>query len=194
MRRGRGSAGTLSASRLSPRAELALAARRAIERDPGRLVAEEPRLPAHLVGGQPAIAALDAFWDEGDLRSHDLYRLTVAAVPVDGFWSISVYDAEGHFVKNDRDAYTVNNVTAVKDADGSVTVHFGGCDNGQPNCLPIATGRRAIALDSGQKGRPFAPLSAWWNFELAPTWRSRQERLGRDLAQDELVVAKQRRR
>jgi hypothetical protein len=25
----------------------------------------------------------------------------------DGFWSISVYDADGHFVKNDRDAYTL---------------------------------------------------------------------------------------
>src|SRR5262249_40905765 len=35
-----------------------------------------------------------------------VYRLTVADVPVDGFWSISVYDTEGHFVKNDRDAYT----------------------------------------------------------------------------------------
>jgi hypothetical protein len=69
-----------------------------------------------------------------------VYRLTVKDVPVDGFWSISVYDAEGHFVKNDRDAYALNNITADKDADGSVTVQFGGCDNQAANCLPIFPG------------------------------------------------------
>jgi hypothetical protein len=68
------------------------------------------------------------------------YRLRVGDVPVDGFWSISVYDAEGLFRRNDRDAYTLNNVTAVKDADGSVTMRFGGCDDGKVNCLPIFPG------------------------------------------------------
>ena len=29
-----------------------------------------------------------------------VYRLTVKDVPVDGFWSISVYNAEGYFQKN----------------------------------------------------------------------------------------------
>ena len=32
--------------------------------------------------------------------------------PVDGFWSISVYNADGFFEPNDRDAYSVNNITA----------------------------------------------------------------------------------
>ena len=68
------------------------------------------------------------------------YRLTVTDVPVDGFWSISVYVAEGHFVKNDRDAYTLNNLTAHRDRDGSVTVQFGGCDGNGGNCLPIFPG------------------------------------------------------
>jgi hypothetical protein len=31
-------------------------------------------------------------------------------------------------VKNDRDAYTLNNITAKKNDDGSVTIQFGGCD------------------------------------------------------------------
>lgn len=66
-----------------------------------------------------------------------IYRLTVEDVPVDGFWSISVYDAAGHFVKNDLDAYALNNITAQRDPDGSVTVQFGGCDGQQANCLPI---------------------------------------------------------
>ena len=68
------------------------------------------------------------------------YRLTVRDVPVDGFWSISVYNAEGYFEPNDRDAYSVNNITATPNDDGSVTVHFGGCDDDRPNCLPITDG------------------------------------------------------
>lgn len=68
------------------------------------------------------------------------YRLTVKDVPVDAFWSISVYNAAGYFEPNERDAYNVNSVSGVKDADGSMTVHFGGCDDGRVNCLPIVEG------------------------------------------------------
>ncbi len=56
------------------------------------------------------------------------YKLKVKDVPVDGFWSITLYNAEGYLVKNDQDAYSLNNITAKKDADGSVTIRFGGCD------------------------------------------------------------------
>jgi hypothetical protein len=69
-----------------------------------------------------------------------IYRLKVADVPVDAFWSISVYDADGRFRKNELDAYTLNNVTANKDADGSVNVQFGGCDTTVDNCLPTFPG------------------------------------------------------
>ncbi|HSC49796.1 MAG TPA: DUF1214 domain-containing protein [Gaiellaceae bacterium] len=68
------------------------------------------------------------------------YELTVRDVPVDGFWSISVYNADGFFEPNDRDAYSVNNLTATPNGDGSVTIHFGGCGDGRPNCLPITAG------------------------------------------------------
>jgi hypothetical protein len=68
------------------------------------------------------------------------YKLTVRDVPVDGFWSISVYNADGFFEPNDLDAYSVNNITAIPDEDGSVTVHFGGCDRDRLNCLPIVDG------------------------------------------------------
>jgi hypothetical protein len=70
-----------------------------------------------------------------------VYKLTVPSdVPVDGFWSVTVYDAEGRFQKNDYDAYSVNNLTAKKSADGSVAVQFGGCDGKVANCLPIVPG------------------------------------------------------
>ncbi|MET4739587.1 hypothetical protein ABIF73_003726 [Bradyrhizobium japonicum] len=70
-----------------------------------------------------------------------VYKLTVPGnVPVDGFWSISLYNGEGYFEKNPYNAYSLNNLTATKSADGSTTVQFGGCDGKIPNCLPIMKG------------------------------------------------------
>ena len=42
------------------------------------------------------------------------YKLSVKDVPVDGFWSVTVYDATGHFQKNNLNAYSLNNITAKK--------------------------------------------------------------------------------
>ena len=68
------------------------------------------------------------------------YQITVHEVPVDGFWSISVYNAAGYFEPNERNAYSVNNVTATANRDGSITVNLGGCADDRPNCLPIMDG------------------------------------------------------
>ena len=73
-----------------------------------------------------------------------LYTVRVGKVPVDGFWSISVYNAKGYFEKNAYDAYSVNDITAQKNSDGTVTVQFGGCDGKIPNCLPITSGWNAV--------------------------------------------------
>jgi hypothetical protein len=70
-----------------------------------------------------------------------IYKLTVPNdIPVDGFWSVTVYDAEGRFQKNPYDAYSVNSLTAKKSDDGSVAVQFGSCDGEIPNCLPTLSG------------------------------------------------------
>jgi hypothetical protein len=69
-----------------------------------------------------------------------IYKLNVKDVPVDGFWSISIYNAEGYFKPNTLNAYTLNNITAKKNDDGSVTIQFGGCDGKVANCLPIMPG------------------------------------------------------
>ena len=69
-----------------------------------------------------------------------LYRLQVKDVPVDGFWSISLYNKEGYFEANPQKAYTVNNLTAKKDDDGAVTIQFGGDPGSAPNVLPIMSG------------------------------------------------------
>jgi hypothetical protein len=91
-------------------------------------------------GGNPEKDALYLNVTPSKNDGATVYRLIVKDVPVDGFWSISVYNAEGRFVKNDRDAYTLNNITAKKGADGSVAVQFGGCDGETANCLPIMPG------------------------------------------------------
>jgi hypothetical protein len=69
-----------------------------------------------------------------------VYRLNVKDVPVKGFWSVSVYNEQGYYEPNAFNAYNLNNITATKGPDGSVTVQFGGCDGKIPNCLPIMEG------------------------------------------------------
>jgi len=69
-----------------------------------------------------------------------VHKLTVKDVPVDGFWSITVYNAAGYLEPNQYNAYSVNNLAAKKGADGSVAIQFGGCDRQIPNCLPIMKG------------------------------------------------------
>jgi para-nitrobenzyl esterase len=63
--------------------------------------------------------------------------LKVRDVPVDGFWSITVYNARGFMVKNRLDRYSLNNLTASSDSDGSYTIRFGG-DPKAANYLPIS--------------------------------------------------------
>jgi len=101
---------------------------------------------AHLIataigwGGNPPYAAV---YDGMFPKNNDgkmMHILHVKDVPVDGFWSVSVYNEKGFFEKNDRGAYSINNLTAKKETDGSVTIQFGGCDGKVSNCLPITKG------------------------------------------------------
>jgi hypothetical protein len=97
-------------------------------------------LSASAWGGNPDREAkyLNVFPAKND--GNTVYRLNVKNVPVDGFWSISLYNADGNFQKNAYDAYSLNNITARKSEDGSVAVQFGGCDGKIPNCLPTMPG------------------------------------------------------
>lgn len=91
-------------------------------------------------GGNPETEALYLNRVVGKNDGKTVYRVTVDKVPVQGFWSISVYNAEGYYAPNDRNAYTVNNLTAKAGEDGTVTVQFGGCAQDTPNCLPTPAG------------------------------------------------------
>lgn len=99
----------------------------------------------HLIGtaaGWGGLPSSEAYYVgvEGVGPADGRYRLRVPAdVPVDAFWSISVYDVDGYFAPNELGANSVNSITAAKDPDGSVTVTFGGTAS-DPNPLPITDG------------------------------------------------------
>jgi len=67
------------------------------------------------------------------------YQLTFSDVPVDAFWSVSLYNKDGYFDPNDQGAYSVNSLTGTPNKDGSFTIHFGG-NAGSVNHLPITEG------------------------------------------------------
>lgn len=68
------------------------------------------------------------------------YTLTMPKeVPVQAFWSVTVYNKDGFFTPNNLNAYSFNSVTAKRNDDGTVTIHFGG-DATASNYLPITDG------------------------------------------------------
>lgn len=73
------------------------------------------------------------------------YQLRLKDVPVNGFWSISIYNDKGYFQENEYDAYSINNVTAEPNEDGSFTINFGEHKNGRKNFLPIMEGWNYVA-------------------------------------------------
>lgn len=92
-------------------------------------------------GGFAGNREQDAFYLNVVPKNNDgytAYTLTVGDVPVDGFWSVIVYN-QGGFFEGPADAVSVNNVTAKKNKDGTATIHFGG-DPGAPNYLRIMPG------------------------------------------------------
>jgi hypothetical protein len=91
-------------------------------------------------GGNPD---KDAFYLNRTAPNNDgkqVYTLKVKDVPVNGFWSITIYNAQGFIQQNELNAYTLNNLTAHKSDDSSYHVQFGGCDGKIANCLPVPEG------------------------------------------------------
>jgi hypothetical protein len=70
------------------------------------------------------------------------YELVFNDVPVDAFWSVSVYNERGFFEPNEKNLYTVNSVTGEPNADGSVTVRLVASADGDtpPNAIVTPQG------------------------------------------------------
>jgi hypothetical protein len=96
------------------------------------------------------------------------YELTVKDVPVKGFWSISLYNEKGYFQQNHLNAYSLNNLIAKPNSDGSFTIRFGSCTQSTENCLPIMEGwNYAVRMYEPDK----TIIDGAWKFPGPPTSR-----------------------
>ncbi|WP_335949929.1 DUF1214 domain-containing protein [Salipiger bermudensis] len=78
-------------------------------------------------GGNPEEAAIYALGSVENNDGNTPYVLNVPSdVPVDAFWSVTLYDAKGYLPKNESGVYSFNSVTATPNDDRSFTVTFGG--------------------------------------------------------------------
>jgi hypothetical protein len=97
----------------------------------------------HLIGtaaGWGGLPSYEAFYINVDPELPvGKYELHVSEVPVDGFWSISVYNAEGYFPNTDHPV-SLNNITAAREPDGSINVHFGNWEPDTSNQVSVSDG------------------------------------------------------
>ena len=111
---------------------------------------EEVEPVAHLVGalagwgGQPPSMAVYEITSVEKNDGKTPHAITVKDVPVDAFWSLTVYNAQGYLEANELGVNSYNNFSAQPNEDGSYTIHFGGCGDGhgdsRVNCIPIMPG------------------------------------------------------
>ncbi len=98
----------------------------------------------HLIGTAAAWGGLpesEAFYYmETEPRPVGGFTLTLKDVPVDGFWSLTVYNRDGFLEENPYDSYSINNLTAVADEDGSVTINLAPDGEGLSNHLYVMDG------------------------------------------------------
>jgi hypothetical protein len=98
----------------------------------------------HLIGttiGWGGLPESEAFYTgESQPQPVGRYSLTFKNVPVDGFWSITIYNRDGFMEPNPYDSYSVNNVTATRSDDGSVVVNLAPEPAGLENHLYIMDG------------------------------------------------------
>jgi hypothetical protein len=119
---------------------------------------------AMLWGGYPEKDALYLPITPAQNDGSTIHNLRVGDVPVDGFWSLTVYNSEGYLQPNQYNVYSVSSITAKKSPDGSVAIQLGGCDGKIQNCLPITPGWNYTV----RLFRPRAEiLDGTWSFPLA---------------------------
>lgn len=98
----------------------------------------------HLLGtaaGWGGLPEWEAFYAvESEPRPAGHFRIEFRDVPVDAFWSISIYNRDGFFEANPSGRYSFNGVTATADDDGAVTIDLDTADHGYVNHLPVMDG------------------------------------------------------
>jgi hypothetical protein len=108
-------------------------------------------------GGWGGLPVQDVAYANGVPEKNDgktPHTLKVKEVPVDAFWSVTVYNDKGMFIVNEHDAYSFNSVTAKKNEDGSVTIHFGATPGRTTSYRSRPAGTTSSACTS--RGRSFS--------------------------------------
>jgi hypothetical protein len=96
-------------------------------------------------GGNPKEGAMYFTYSPAQNDGTTPYSVTLKDVPVEGFWSITVYGEDNYMKPNPLGVNALNNVTAKKNKDGSITINAGGCEDGRINCIPITKGWNYVA-------------------------------------------------
>jgi hypothetical protein len=71
-------------------------------------------------GGLPESEAY--YYIEAEPQPAGRYTFTFRDVPVDAFWSVTIYNRDGYLEANPYDAYNLNSATSQADADGTVVL------------------------------------------------------------------------
>ena len=120
-------------------------------------------------GGNPKEAAIYFTHSPAQNDGKTPYSVTVKDVPLvgNGFWSITLYNEANYLEPNKMNRNALNNVTAEKNADGSITINAGGCEDGRINCIPITPGWNYVARV--YRPKPEVVSGDWVFPEMQPT-------------------------
>jgi hypothetical protein len=89
-------------------------------------------------GGLPESEAY--YYIETEPRPAGGYTFTFKDVPVDAFWSLTVYNRDGYLEPNPYDSFSRNSATSRAEAEGSVVVNLASEPDGLTNHLYVMDG------------------------------------------------------
>lgn len=125
--------------------------------------ASEVEPTRHLIGtalGWGGLPESEAYYYlETEPREAGRYTITLSDVPVDGFWSFTIYNRDGYLEPNPYDSYNLNGVTAEPEPDGSIVLNLAPEGEGLKNHLYVMDGwNYALRL---YRPRPEAVDKTW---------------------------------